>query len=70
MGAVVVLVAVNPAIFPLPFAAIPIAVLEFVQLNVPPAGLLTKFVAAIVPVLQTIIFVGTVTVGDEFTVIV
>ena len=65
-----VLVAVNEAIFPDPLAAKPIAVLEFVQVNVPPAGVLTKVVAAIEPLLQTAMFAGTATVGVGFTVMV
>jgi len=63
MGAVEVLVAVNPVISPVPFAAKPIAVLELVQTNVPPAGVLINAVVAIAPLLQTTIFAGTVTVG-------
>lgn len=61
-------VAVNEGIFPVPVDAIPIAVLELVQSNVAPEGVLVKTVAAIVPLLQTVIFAGTVTVGTGFTV--
>ena len=69
-------VAVNEGIFPEPLAAKPIAALEFVQVKVPPAGVLTKFVAVTATLLSTIMFDGTVTVGVpevgaiEFTVIV
>jgi len=65
-----VFVAVNEAMSPVPFDARPIAVLEFVQENVPPAGVLVKLVAATVPLLQTVRFDGTVAVGDGFTVMV
>jgi hypothetical protein len=65
-----VLVAVNEAIFPDPLAAKPMPVLEFVHEKVPPEGVLTKVVAAIEPLLQTVIFAGTVTVGVGFTVMV
>jgi len=58
-----VFVAVNEAMSPVPLEASPIEVLEFVQENVPPAGVLTKFVAAMVALLQTVISVGTATVG-------
>jgi hypothetical protein len=70
IGVFPVFVAINEAIFPDPLAAIPIDVLEFVQVKVPPAGVLIKFVAAIVPLLQRAMFNGTVTVGVGFTVIV
>ena len=42
IGLPVVFVAVNAVVFPVPFAANPIAVLELVQVNVPPAGTLVK----------------------------
>ena len=64
----VVFVAINVGMFPVPFAANPIAVFELVQAKVPPAGLLTKFVAATLPLLQITILVGTVTVGKGLTV--
>jgi hypothetical protein len=58
-----VFVAVNDGIFPEPLAAKPIAVLEFVQVNEPPAGELAKFVVATEPLLSKVLFAGTVTVG-------
>jgi hypothetical protein len=63
IAVVPVFVAVNDGIFPEPLAAIPIAVLEFVQAKVPPAGVLIKLVAATAPLLVTVMFAGTVTVG-------
>ena len=70
IGEIPVLVALNEAILPDPLAARPIAVFEFVHVKVPPAGVLTKLVAAMAALLQTVIFEGTVTVGVGFTVIV
>jgi hypothetical protein len=58
-----VFVAVNDGIFPVPLAPKPIAVLEFVQVNEPPAGELAKFVAAKRSPFVFVIFAGTVTVG-------
>ena len=63
MAAVVPLVAVKEGIFPVPDAPIPIAVFEFDQANVAPAGVLVKAVAGTVPPLQTVMAGGTVTVG-------
>jgi hypothetical protein len=65
-----VFVAEKEAIFPEPLAGIPIAVLEFVQLNVAPATGLVKLVAGIVVPSQTVVLAGTTTVGVGFTVIV
>ena len=70
IGVVPVLVAANAGVLPLPLAARPIAVFEFVQLNVAPEGVLVKEEAATVPPLQIVMFAGTVTVGVGFTVIV
>jgi len=70
IGDVPVLVAVNEAISPDPLADKPIAVLELVHENVPPAGVLVKFVEGTDPLLQTVMFAGTITVGVGFTVIV
>jgi len=67
---VVVLVAINPAISPLPFAAIPIVVFEFVQANVVPGVELVNVVPATAPPLHTIILAGSDTVGVGFTVMV
>jgi hypothetical protein len=70
IGLVPVFVALNEAMFPAPLAANPIAAFELVHEKVPPAGVLTNVVAATVPLLQTAIFAGTVTVGVGFTVMV
>jgi hypothetical protein len=63
IAAVPAFVAVKDGIFAEPLAAKPIAVLEFVQLKVPPAGVLAKLVAVTVALLITVMFAGTVTVG-------
>jgi len=63
-------VAVKIGTFPVPLEARPIAVLEFVHENDPPAGVLTKPVAGTEALLQTVIFDGTVTVGVGLTVMV
>jgi hypothetical protein len=63
-------VPVNEGTFPVPFAARPIEGSEFVQLKVPPTGLLVNAEAEIVAPLQTVMFDGTVTVGIGSTVIV
>ena len=70
IGAVPEFVARKAAMFPVPEAANPIAVLLFVQVNVPPAGVLAKLATGIVAPLQTIMFDGTVTVGVGLTVMV
>jgi hypothetical protein len=64
-----VLVALNDGTFPEPLAPKPISVLEFVHANVPPVGVLTKFVAGTLLLLQTVMFAGTVTVGIGLIVI-
>ncbi len=61
MGAVVVLVAGNDAILPLPLAASPVAVLLLVQLKLVPVPV--KLIAAVDPVLHTVWLVT-----DEITV--
>jgi hypothetical protein len=53
-----------------PLAAKPIEASEFVQVNVPPAGVLVKVDAGTEAPLQTVILAGTRTVGVGFTVIV
>lgn len=58
-----VLIPVNEVISPLPFEASPMAVLELVHVNEPPAGILIKFVAGITALLHTAMSEGTVTVG-------
>jgi hypothetical protein len=70
IGVLPVFVAVNDGILPEPLPPRPIAMLEFVHVNVPPAGVLAKFVAGTVPLLHTVMSAGTVTVGVGFTVIV
>ena len=70
IGLFPVFVAVNEAISPVPLAPIPMSVLELVHVKVPPDGVLVKVVAATVPVLHTVMFAGTVTVGVGFTVMV
>ena len=55
---------------PTPPAASPIAGLLFIHVNVAPATGLVKLVAGIATPLHTIMFAGTTTVGDGFTVIV
>ena len=70
IGAFVVLMVVNPAIFPLPLDPKPIDVLVLVQVKVPPAGELIKLVGEITSLLHTTLFAGTVTVGVGLIVIV
>jgi len=70
IGAFVVFTAVKAVIFPVPLTPRPIAVLEFVQAKIPPAGLLLKLVAGTEPLLQTLILAGTETTGVGLTVIV
>ena len=55
--------AVHEAIFPLPLATSPIAVLEFVHAKVEPIGLLTKLLMLIVELGHTAMFVIGVTTG-------
>lgn len=57
------LVAVNEGMLPVPLAANPMAVLEFVHVYVAPGGVLVKLVAATVLLLHTTILAGTVAVG-------
>lgn len=63
MAVVPAFVAVKAGTFPEPLAAKPMAGLEFVQLNVAPVGVLTKFVAATKIPLTTSKFAGTETIG-------
>lgn len=58
-GAVPVFIAVKDAISPDPLAPSPIVELEFVQVNVLPAGLLVKLVEGTTPLLQMFMFAGT-----------
>jgi hypothetical protein len=64
------LVAVNAGVSPAPLAARPIAVFEFVQANVAPAGVLTKAEGGIEVPSQTEIFVIGFTTGVGSTVMV
>jgi len=70
IGLFPVFVAVNDGIFPVPLAPNPMAVFEFVQEKVPPAGILVKFTVGTVPLVQTVILAGTFTEGTGFTVMV
>lgn len=70
MGDEVTLEAVKLPMSPEPLAARPIAVFEFVHVNVAPAGMLLKLVAATVPLAQSVILAGTLAVGNGFTVMV
>ncbi len=70
IGELVEFVAVNDEMSPVPLEASPILVLVFVQVKVPPVGLLAKLVAETVPLSQTEIFEGTDTVEIGITVIV
>jgi len=70
IGEVELLTAKNDGILPLPLAANPIAGLEFVQLNVAPAGVLNKAPSGIEDPAQYVRFAGTVTTGRGFTVII
>lgn len=65
IGVIVAFVAVKLGIFPVPLAANPIVVFEFVHTKLAPEGLLTKVVAETVVLLQTLLFEGTVTVGPR-----
>ena len=69
-GAVLVFVAVNVAISPLPFAARPILASEFVQANVVPATGPVKLIAVVVTPLHNVWSNILSTVGVGFTVIV
>ena len=70
IGVAVIFVPTNAGTFPVPPAARPIAVLEFVHVNVPPAGVVAKADAGIVAPEQTVIFVIGLTIGFGFTVMV
>ena len=68
MGDVVALVAVNAGVLVVPLAANPIAGLEFVQVNVAPAGVLTNVFAGTAAPAQNVKFGSSVTVGTGLTV--
>lgn len=63
IGDVLRLIAVKEGALPVPPAPRPIAVFEFVHEKVAPAGLLVKFVAATLSLLQTEKSEGTLAVG-------
>ena len=69
-GLAVLFVPVNDGVLPVPLAASPIEVLEFVHANVVPGVVLVKTPAATVDPLQTATFAGTTTTGVGLTVIV
>ena len=62
------LVAVNDGTWPFPLAARPMAGLEFVHVNVAPAGELVKVVAAILAPGHTLMAAGTLKIGTGLTV--
>jgi hypothetical protein len=68
-GSVVVFVAENEAILPVPLAANQIAVFLFVHAKVAPAVGLVKLVVVVFAALQITTLLGTATVGVGFTVI-
>ena len=70
IGAVVALIAVKLGMLPVSLAAKPIVGSVLVHEKIPPKGVLTKFVANTTPLLQTTMFVGTLTVGVGFIVMV
>ena len=63
-----IFVAENAGILPVPLAPNPIVVFELVQVNVPPAGVVTKLVCPTRPPLHVTMFKGTVTIGVGLTV--
>jgi hypothetical protein len=70
IGLPVAFVAVNEGVFPVPLAATPIAVLEFVHAKVAPVtGLVYADAATVVPA-HAVMFAGTTTVGVGLTVMV
>ena len=70
MGEVLVFVAVNAGILPVPLAANPIAGLELVHVKVAPGVVLVKVADGIIVPVQTFTLPGMVTTGVGFTVIV
>ena len=70
MGDPVAFAAVKEAIFPVPLAARPIAVLELVHAKVVPVTALVKVAAGTAAPAQRVEFAGTVTAGVGFTVMV
>lgn len=70
IGAEVLFTAVKLGTLPVPFAASPIEVFEFVQVKLAPAGALPKFCAETVAPAQIVKLPGTDTAGSGFMVIV
>jgi hypothetical protein len=68
IGVFVEFVAVKAGVFPVPFAAKPIAVFEFAHEKVAPAGLLIKLEVETVVPAHRVMFEGTVTVETGFLV--
>ena len=68
--AVELLVALKVAMSPVPDPGMPIVASLFVQAKVPPVGVDMNVVAGTLSPLQTVVFVGTATVGGADTVIV
>jgi len=68
-GNEVLFIPVKEGVFPVPLAARPIAVLEFVHAKVVPGVVLVKLEAGIVTPLQTVMIAGTTTTGAGLTVI-
>ena len=66
-AALVVLFATNDAIFPIPLAASPVDVFEFVQLNVEFTGMPVKLITDVFAPLHTTMFDTDVTVGIGLT---
>ena len=69
-GFAVLFVPVKEGVLPVPLAARPIEVLEFVHAKVVPGVVLVNTPAATVAPLQTVTFAGTTTTGVGFIVIV
>lgn len=70
IGAEVALVAVKLGILPVPLAAKPMAVFEFVHETVPPVGVVASGILATVVEAHAVTFAGGVIVGGAFTTIV
>jgi hypothetical protein len=68
IGKALVLVAINPGMFPLPLPASPMDVLLFVHAKVAPGVVLLKLLNGTEPLLQTVTLAGTVMFGIGFTV--
>ena len=69
-GLAATFVPVNDGVLPVPLAASPIEVMEFVHANVVPGVVLVKTPAAIFAPLQTVMFAGTTTTGVGLTVMI